>query len=90
LANKAEDMKYKGMSDEQIARVLHAERRQLGVEYKDLTPPDILEGIYQRNLKTYGDKLGPSIEQLIKDGKSWQDIIESSSRPGGSGVKFKK
>jgi hypothetical protein len=55
----------------------------LGVQYKDLTPAPELEVIYARNLKTYGDKLGPTIDWLRAKGKSWEQIIESSSRPGG-------
>jgi hypothetical protein len=39
-------------------------RRDLGVQYKDLTPAPELEVIYARNLKTYGDKLGPTIDWL--------------------------
>ena len=88
LANKVPQMRRAGMSSEQIARALHAERRALGVKYKDITDPKLLQQIYQRILKKYGDKLGPSIEWLRKQGKSWDDIIESASRPGGADLEF--
>lgn len=78
------------MSTEQIARTLHAERRALGVKYKDLTPPEMLEKIYQRNLEKYGDKLGPSIDYLRGKGKTWEQIIDSATRPGGKDLKFGK
>jgi hypothetical protein len=52
-----------------------------------MTPPDILKIISERNLKRYGDELGPSIEWLRSQGKSWEDIIESASRPGGADLK---
>ena len=58
-------------------------RRELGVKYKNLTPPDKLKEIYARNVEKYGDKLGQSIDWLRKKGKSWDDIIESASRTGG-------
>lgn len=47
---------------EQVARQLHQARRELGIQYKDLTPPDKLAEIYERNLRVYGEKLGPSID----------------------------
>ena len=36
------------------------------------------------NMADYGDELGPTIEYLRNaKNKSWDDIIESASRPGG-------
>jgi hypothetical protein len=55
---------------------------------KDITPPDMLKTIYNRNLEKYGDKLGPTIDWLREQGKSWEDIIESASKPGGKDVDF--
>jgi hypothetical protein len=83
LQKKEKQMRESGKSDEEIARELHKDRRALGVEYKDLTPPEILEKIYTRNLEKYGDKLGPTIEWLQSKGKSWTQIIESATRTGG-------
>ena len=53
-------MKKSGLTAEQIAHSLHAQRRALGVRYKDLTNPDLLERILLRNFEKYGDELGPS------------------------------
>lgn len=83
LAGKAEVMRLAGSSQEDIARALHADRRSLGVKYKNLTPPKELAEIYARNEKKYGDKLGPTVEWLRARGKSWEDIIASASRTGG-------
>lgn len=83
LAGKAEVMRLAGSSQEEIARALHAERRDLGVKYKNLTPSKQLAEIYVRNEKKYGDKLGPTVEWLRERGKSWEDIIASASRAGG-------
>lgn len=83
LAGKAEVMRLAGSSQEDIARALHADRRSLGVKYKNLTPPKELAEIYARNEKRYGDKLGPTVEWLRARGKSWEDIIASASRTGG-------
>lgn len=88
LAEKAIAMRGQGTPPEQIARLLHSERRALGVKFKDLTPPDKLAEIYARNLQKYGDKLGPSIDWLRARGKTWNQIIESASRPGGKDLGF--
>ena len=81
-------MRDAGMSSEQIARSLHAERRALGEKFKGLTPHGKLGEIYERNLKLYGDRLGPSVDWLRNAGKSWDDIIESASRPGRKDLGF--
>ena len=88
LTNKAAEMKKAGMSSEQIAKTLHAERNALKVKHRELTPADMLQKIEQRNLQKYGDKIGPSIEQLKNSGKSWDDIIESATRSGGKDLGF--
>jgi hypothetical protein len=81
-------MRMGGASAEQIARALHAERRAIGVRYKDLTPQALREEIYARNRQKYGDPLGPSIDYLRRAGKSWNDIIESAKRTGGKDLGF--
>jgi hypothetical protein len=53
-----------------------------------LTPPDKLKEILERNRNQYGDELGPTIEWLRERGKSWEDIIDSSKRPGGKDLDF--
>lgn len=84
LANLEYGMRQSGSSLEEIARAMHAERRALGIKYKDLTSADLLEKIYQRNMERYGDRLGPSIEFLLGKGKPWEQIIESAMTPGGA------
>jgi hypothetical protein len=83
-------MRAEGKSPEEIARAVHGIRRQLGVEYKELTPDGLLQEIYKRNLEKYGDKLGPTIDFLRGRGSSWEDIIESATRSGGGDIKFGK
>ncbi|RJL00688.1 cell wall-binding protein [Paracoccus siganidrum] len=77
-------MRAEGKSPEEIARTLHADRRNLGIKYKNLTPPEKLQEIYARNLERYGDELGPTIDYLRNARKkTWEQIIESASRAGG-------
>jgi len=66
---------------EKIARQAHSFRREIGIKYKDITPEPLRDRIYARNLKKYGDALGPTIEYLRAAGKTWLQIMESASRP---------
>jgi hypothetical protein len=88
LAQKGSSMRASGSSAEEIARTLHAERRALGEQFKSLTPPEKLAEIYERNIQKYGDKLGPSIDWLRNENKSWDQIINSASRAGGKDLGF--
>jgi type VI secretion system secreted protein VgrG len=90
LGTLAKRMAADGVPDEQTARTVHQKRRDLGVEYKGLTPPKLLEEIHERNIKKYGDKLGPSVDHLRDTkGKSWMEISNTASAPGGQDLKFK-
>lgn len=77
-------MRAASESPEAIARAVSQMRREIGIKYKDLTPPGKLAEIYERNLKRYGDRLGPTVEWLRERGKTWEQIIESASRTGGA------
>ncbi len=88
LKELEDKLRANGKSPEEIARELHKARRDLGIKYKDLTPDKVLEKISQRNLDKYGDKLGPSIDHLRSKGKTWEQIIESATRPGGKDLGF--
>ena len=84
LAGKGNAMRKAGKSPEQIARALHAERRQIGERYKARSTPKELERIHQRNLEKYQDKLGPTVEWYRAQGRSWDEISETASTPGGT------
>ncbi len=74
-----------GKTIEEVARTVSQMRRDLGIKYKDLTPPELRERIYARNIEVHGgDTLGPTIEHLREKGKSWEEIIESACRVGGA------
>lgn len=88
LKPMADSLRAAGADTEAIARALHAERRAIGEQFKALTPADKLAEIYQRNLQKYGDKLGPTVDWLRAQGKSWDQIIESATRTGGKDLGF--
>ena len=75
-------MRDEGTSSETIAHAVHAERRRLTAAFKELTPEPWRSRIQTRTLATYGDPVGPTIENLRARGKSWDDIIGSATRPG--------
>lgn len=75
-------MRCGGASAEEIARTVHAERRRLAAFFKQRTPRSLRSQIYSRTLSAYGDPVGPTIEHLRARGKSWEDIIDSATRPG--------
>lgn len=82
LANKADDLRGRGADLETIARTLHADRLALAIEYKQLTPEPLRTQIYARTKAKYGNPSGPTIEALIAQGKSWEQIIDGATRPG--------
>jgi hypothetical protein len=84
LADKAVMMLGFGLSDEFVARTVHAQRRVLSEQYKGLTTAAQRSELYRRNLAKYGDPQGPTVGYLRAEGKSWLDIIASASRPGSS------
>lgn len=69
-----------GLTEDQIARRMHHERRELGRLYKEAAPPLLREYIYDATAAKYGDPLGPTYETL-RERKSDRQIIESASRP---------
>jgi hypothetical protein len=75
-------MRGDSASSETIARTVHAERRRLTAAFKELTPEPWRSRIHNRTLAAYGDSIGPTIENLRARGKSWDDIIDSATRPG--------
>jgi hypothetical protein len=82
LQIRAESMRTRGFAPEAIARALHADRRRLCRVFKERTPEPARARIVERTLAVYGDPLGPSLEYLRSKGKSWEEIIDSASRPG--------
>ena len=80
LSEFRDELFAKGESRENIARILHERRRELGKVYKDAAPQLFREYIFYATEKKYGDPLGPDYESLKKR-KSDEEIIESATRP---------
>lgn len=80
------ELEARGTDVEQIARELHGRRRAIGLRYKLRTPVFGRRGqlaIYRRNVRKYGNLLGPSIEWLRLRGRTWEEICESACRADG-------
>lgn len=80
LRNLPETLKAEGFAEEEIARIMHEKRRELGRLYKEAAPPLLRKYIFAAAAEKYGDPLGPSYEMLRKK-KTCVQIIESASRP---------
>lgn len=77
-----------GQNAEATARMVHAERNALKLQYRELTPANMVEQFELRNIQKYGNPVGPSIDQLRASGKTWEQIIESASRSGEADLGF--
>ena len=89
LRNVLEELRAEGEDWETIAKKLNADRRDLGIKYKDMTPPDELARITARNIKRYKDPLGPTIQWFLEEKHySWEQIAESACKPGGKDLGF--
>ena len=82
LQTRIEAMRQDARPIEDIARAAHGERRKLAAIFKARTPEPMRTLIHQRTLAAYGDSRGPTIEALRAKGKTWKEIVESSTRPG--------
>ncbi len=71
-----------------IARILHSMRDSLKVKYRDLTPPASRAEMEARSLELYGNVLGPTIDGLRAEGRSWEQIITGAAKPGGADLGF--
>lgn len=76
----ADRMHEEGRSDEEIARVLVDMRN----EAKDITragmSPEAVQALEERNMKKYGNPLGPTADQQFAKYGSWAKVIEASTR----------
>ena len=80
LATVREQLFAVGYAVEDIAHILHSQRRELGVIYKDSAPPLFRKYIWYATAQKYGDPLGPDYASL-RSRKTPEEIIESASRP---------
>lgn len=77
-------MRQAGTDLETVARWAHAERQAIALAYKEQTPEPLRSQIRKRTIDTYGQVTGPSIDYLLGQGKSWEQIADSAAKPGGS------
>lgn len=84
LRKIADELRKSGKSSEEIAKILNRKRRALGRLFKHATDAKTRQNAFVRNMEKYGDKWGPTWQYLRRQGKSWDDIIESSARPNSS------
>ena len=86
LQTSVDNLRAGGASAEDIAKYAYSARNDLKLKYREYTPPDMLETIDARNMERYGNKIGPAFDDLVKKGKTFEQIIESSTRAGGGDI----
>lgn len=69
-----------GKSAEAIAKEVDQRRRDLNDRYYSTLPESKRITIEAENEKKYGNKQGPDIEYFRKQGRSWEQIIDSASK----------
>lgn len=78
-------MLSQGISEKDVAIWAIDRRNQLKVLYRGDTSASKVREAEERNIKKYGNPIGPNAEFLQKyRGKSWSDIIKSASKPDGT------
>jgi len=66
LSEMATALRNQGYTEENIARTVSQARRDLGVTYKNASPPTLRDYIYDVNVNRYdGDPLGPTFDWLM-------------------------
>lgn len=63
-------MRQAGKSEADIAEMAVTRRRQIGLDFKERTDPDLRQLIYGRNREKYADELGPYYQRSA-DGSGW-------------------
>ncbi|THB62975.1 MAG: hypothetical protein D6B27_13025, partial [Gammaproteobacteria bacterium] len=74
------EMHSNGSSSEEIARTVVAERNRQKTEARSLMTKEEVDVLEQGNIEKYGDPVGPSIDDLYKKYKTWDDVIDASMR----------
>lgn len=64
-----------------LAEEANQARRQLGIEYKNVTPEPLRDFVYEVNRDRYGDPLGPNVDWFVNNGRTYTDIIQAAARP---------
>ena len=83
LKDFANSARAAGQDAEATARMVSADRNALKVKYRELSPPDFVQQAEARNIQKYGNPLGPTVDQLRAQGKTWDQIIDAAARAGG-------
>ena len=63
-------LRAQGLSNKEIAETLYKTRRELGVKYKNLTPDDLREYIYEAIIKS-SQRPNGNVDKLLKNFKEW-------------------
>jgi len=83
LGPTARRMLSAGRSPEAVARWAVAARNNLKVLARVFTPRSEVAAMEARNLARYGNKIGPTADQLFAKYGSWDAVISAATRTAG-------
>jgi RHS repeat-associated protein len=72
-----------GVSAEGVARVAVSARNALKVGARWMSEPTVVREMEARNMLRYGNKIGPTADQLFAKYGSWEKVIRAASRTAG-------
>jgi hypothetical protein len=82
-------MRNEGFRFSEAAEWAVQKRLEIGKNYKDLMPSEMLEATFTRNMKEYGgNPWGPPNADWLRENKGYStyQIIQASGRPGGGNI----
>lgn len=80
IATNAAGRLKNGDAVEAVAKDVVQARNLLKLEIRELAPWAAARAADMRNLVTYGNRAGPSAEQLLQKYGSWEKVIEAVQR----------
>lgn len=81
LAIEAERLLAEGLGERDVALEMVKRRNALKHEARREDDPTIVVLLEQRNLRKYGDPIGPGGDWLYEKYGSWRLVIEAACRP---------
>ena len=79
MNNTIKAMRIAGKSSKSIAEAIIKIRNGAKISSRALMHVDDVAKLEARNIAKYGDAIGPSLEQLLKEKGTYEAIIESST-----------
>lgn len=84
LEKVGKDLLASGKSEAEVAQTLNQMRRDLGIKYKEMTPPDLLDYIYKFNEAR--TEINSALYTNCSSSRAIQTLKSSQVHPGHLGI----